>query len=122
MTLNYNYLQKENLICHLILTRYFFNIIILLIIIMETLCHQKEILDNDCLPELEQINRKETNTLKYQKNHQKRTKGKRPHSPWWYLIGRITKRYRRKMDLEEDYSITHFRPLKLQVKKKDTIW
>ena len=96
--------------------------IILLIIIMETLCHQKEILDNDCLPELEQINRKETNTLKYQKNHKKRTKGKRPHSPWWYLIGRITKRYGRKMDLDEDYSITHFRPLKLQVKKKDTIW
>ncbi len=96
MTLNYNYLQKENLIPYLILTRYFFNMIILLIIIMETLGHQKEILDNDCLPELEQINRKETNTLKYQKNHQKRTKGKFPRSSWWYLIGRITKSYGRK--------------------------
>lgn len=45
---------------------------------MQTLCHQKEVMDDDCLPELQQINNKETNTLKYQKNRKKRTKGKRP--------------------------------------------
>ena len=68
------------------------------------------------------FSKKEVNTLRYQKRHQKRARGTRPSSPWWHLMGKITKRYALKNDLDEDYAVTHFRPVKLQVKKKDTIW
>lgn len=70
--------------------------------------------------ELININFKELNNENYslKKHKYRKSKGKRPHSPWWYLIGRIERRYYNK-DCKIDFSLEEFSNLKLNKKKKD---
>ena len=70
--------------------------------------------------ELVEINFKDLNHENYsiKKHKKKKGKGKRPPSPWWYLIGKVERRYYNK-DCKEDFDIINFHNIKLQMKKKD---
>ena len=70
--------------------------------------------------ELIDINVKELNHENYslKKHHKGKGKGRRPFSPWWHFINRIERRYYNK-DCKEDYDLTKYHPVKLNMKKKD---
>ena len=46
----------------------------------------------------------------------KTKKGKRPISPWYYLIGKVQNRYLAKEDCRQDFNVTNFRPIKIKIK------
>ena len=64
------------------------------------------------------IDEKNMNRETYSKNHQKNKKGKRPHSPWWYLLNKLERRFLNK-NTEIDYPVNQFKPIKIKLKKKD---
>ena len=70
--------------------------------------------------ELIEINFKDLNHNNYsiKKHQRKKGKGKRRPSPWWYLIGKIERRYYNK-ECKEDFDVINFHNIKLQLKKKD---
>ena len=53
-------------------------------------------------------NQKDFNRDKYSKKCKKYKNGKRPHSPWYFLIGKIEKNFFNKCDLDEDFSVVNF--------------
>ena len=71
-------------------------------------------------PELVEINFKDLNQENYsiKKHKKKKGKGNRPPSPWWYLIGKIERRYYNK-ECIDDFDVLNFHNIKLQMKKKD---
>ena len=80
---------------------------------------EKKELDKDN-EELVNINFKDLNqdTYSIKSYKKKKGKGRRPISPWWYLIGKIERRYLNK-ECKEDFNVTNFHNIKLQLKKKD---
>ena len=48
----------------------------------------------------------------------KTQKGKRPVSPWYYLSGKVERRYLAKEDCREDFSVNKFKPIKIKIKNK----
>lgn len=66
-------------------------------------------------------NNKDLNTEKFSRHkYSKKTekKGKRPVSPWYYLIGKVERQYLDKEDITEDFSIQDFAPVKIKIKNK----
>ena len=74
-------------------------------------------------PELIEINYKELNHHNYslKKHKSSKGKGRRPYSPWWYLINRIERRHYNK-DSTPDFILTNYFPIKLNIKKKNKIF
>lgn len=62
-------------------------------------------------------NIKEFNNNKYSKKSKKYKVGKRPNSPWYFLIGKIEKNYLSKFDLNQDFQVNNFKPIKIKIKK-----
>ncbi len=57
------------------------------------------------------------NRMHYSKKVKKRKKkGKRPHSPWYYLIGKIERVYFDKHFIDEDFTLLDFAPIKAKTK------
>ena len=65
--------------------------------------------------DIEELDIKEVNRKNYIKNSKNYKSGKRPCSPWWYLINKLEKRYINK-DTEVDFSVTDFKPIKIKIK------
>ena len=66
------------------------------------------------------MDEKELNRLNYQKKTKKYKNGKRPHSPWYYLIGKVEKRFFNKSDLDTDYPVNNVKPIKIKIKSRQT--
>ena len=62
-------------------------------------------------------NKKKFNKDKYSKKCKKYKKSKRPNSPWYFLIGKIEKNFLNKCDINEDFSVNKFKPIKINIKK-----
>ena len=63
---------------------------------------------------------KDANAHKYKKHRRKTKMGQRCPSPRWWLEGRIQRKYLSKVDyLSEKTSLLRYRPVKIQMKKKD---
>lgn len=72
-----------------------------------------------------ELNKKELNIDKFSQRksyHRGKTqRGKRPVSPWYYLIGKVERRYLDKEDCREDFSVDKFKPIKIKIKNKKGI-
>tara|TARA_B100001964_G_C14105977_1_gene541547 strand:- start:176 stop:418 length:243 start_codon:yes stop_codon:yes gene_type:complete len=71
--------------------------------------------------EIYEKDNKELNTDKFsKKKHSKKTKtkGSRPVSPWYHLIGKVERQYLDKEDTKEDFSVQDFAPVKIKIKNK----